>query len=270
MPPYVWLLLVVTALGRRFGGGRSATVKGLTTKVVKCERCGESYEYILSRSGRGRDDSEAYSDLEQRLVEGCEPVPCPSCGWYQNNMVPRARRLRHRWMFHTALYLFLGSIVGWLVVGITAGMIGIVGPEDPRSDVVRIIMICLVGLGMLLPPTLLILRYCLCLSYDPNASPQKPVLTKGDLVPGLACGLGEPPSSGVQSKGGPRSDAIQLVQHHVQLGAGFKPKEGPRSGSICPVCQGSGKFEVYLPGCGVVCGAYTACAACAGFGRVPG
>src|SRR5262245_56923158 len=81
----------------------TAILLGQTPKVVRCEACGKSYAYQLTRTGHGAADGyseDSYSlarqraeaDLQRLLASGVEAVPCPACGWYQSNMIPQARR----------------------------------------------------------------------------------------------------------------------------------------------------------------------------------
>ena len=95
----------------------STAERGQITKVVRCEGCGRSYAYELKRTGHGaaQGHSEAirraWENLQRALTIGVEVIPCPACGWYQSNMIPKARRLHHRWMGYVGSCLTLGLIL---------------------------------------------------------------------------------------------------------------------------------------------------------------
>lgn len=80
----------------------------LSNKFVQCEQCGVQYVYRIERVGVGREVSilhleneqaqklateYAEADLAKKIEEGCEPIPCPQCGWYQAAMRERAKEL---------------------------------------------------------------------------------------------------------------------------------------------------------------------------------
>src|SRR5438445_532876 len=84
------------------------TKTGSVAKFVTCEGCGYEYVYILSRKSIGkalsiyalhnqeasnRSQRNADLHLQRLLAKSCDPVPCPQCGWYQESMVRRARKL---------------------------------------------------------------------------------------------------------------------------------------------------------------------------------
>jgi hypothetical protein len=102
---------------------------GARTKYVHCEQCGTPYEYRCIRRavgtgsatyGIGKERAQrkaaerAESLLEKRLLKGIDPVPCPSCGWVQREMVDELNRRQYRWM----------SWVGWTVVGLALAAAG--------------------------------------------------------------------------------------------------------------------------------------------------
>jgi hypothetical protein len=107
-----------------------------TIRVVHCEACGRCYAYELKRTGRGAANTlfgggssvasqRAAEDLQRLLSIGIEVVPCPSCGWYQSNMVPKARKLHRRWMLKVGQYLTIAlipvAVLGVLINGINEG-----------------------------------------------------------------------------------------------------------------------------------------------------
>jgi len=84
------------------GAKTTAAAEGATLKVVSCEHCHQNYAYRLELRAIGVDhnllflDSEgsarrAQAQAEQNLLKMCRnvvrPVPCPNCGFYQDDMV---------------------------------------------------------------------------------------------------------------------------------------------------------------------------------------
>lgn len=92
-------------VGRKF----EASATGRAAREVTCEQCGESYVYVVTAraigqrlSPLGLDDAaaaeaaqdKALRDLPRVLRSTVEPIACPACGWYQDDMVDMARRGR--------------------------------------------------------------------------------------------------------------------------------------------------------------------------------
>jgi hypothetical protein len=72
-------------------------------------------------SARGQDgQKEAAHTVKLKLFTECDAVPCPSCGRYQERMIPQAKWERKRWLLESILYLIL-------IAGIAAGGVQIVG-----------------------------------------------------------------------------------------------------------------------------------------------
>ena len=104
----------------------SATAAGSTLRAVICEKCGGDYFYELSRVGVGsgtspyylndsgaqaRADRRAQQKLDAALRASADPVPCPHCGWLQEQMV---REVRRRW---------LKGVRKWAAIALFAGLI---------------------------------------------------------------------------------------------------------------------------------------------------
>lgn len=102
----------------------TARVQGRVLKLVPCESCNTEYVYILEREGVGAGTSVyglydetaqknaeegAHESLGEYLANDFDPVPCPTCGHYQNFMFPKLIETRSPWPL-------LGAIVT-LVVG---------------------------------------------------------------------------------------------------------------------------------------------------------
>jgi hypothetical protein len=123
-------VLIPIPIGTKF----TAIVAGSVPKLVRCEQCGVEYVYTLERAAAvegtslfGMDEAAAKSragqDAERALAFqlhfAFDPVPCPSCGFYQSAMVQRLRAQHLEWMYQLAvgcglvalLFLFLALIV---------------------------------------------------------------------------------------------------------------------------------------------------------------
>src|SRR5262249_27247897 len=150
----------------------TAVAMGQTTKVVRCEACGKSYAYQLTRTGHGAADrssggghsvalQRAEADLQRFLAIGVEAAPCPACGWYQSDMIPQARRRHRRWMVYVGQCLTVG-----LIPLAVFGLLIIDGfPEAQGLAPVFVAgLVCLlaVGIGMF------IWRHHLAKNFDPN------------------------------------------------------------------------------------------------------
>jgi hypothetical protein len=109
----------------------TAQVTGSTLKVVQCEKCQANYAYVMTRTSTGHGRSILFLDnagaqdrarqraednLNYRLENACDPVPCPDCGWFQEEMLPKARKTLCQWMQTTGIALLIGAIA-FAVVG---------------------------------------------------------------------------------------------------------------------------------------------------------
>lgn len=79
----------------------TAKVRGLRVKEIRCEKCAQSFVYLMRRTGIGtglqtvatpyQDSVEAVhraqSRLESELTKMSNPAPCPRCGWVQHRMI---------------------------------------------------------------------------------------------------------------------------------------------------------------------------------------
>jgi hypothetical protein len=93
-------------------------------KTVHCESCHAEYVYRLerTRTGSGTSDvlffdaagateratQEAHKKLRHSLQDGVDLVPCPACGWYQQDMVCEGKERRYGWMVVLGLVLIVG------------------------------------------------------------------------------------------------------------------------------------------------------------------
>lgn len=146
-------MFFVIPTGRRY----TATVKGTTTKTVKCEKCEKTYAYQYDAQASGTSSSplflkneqakkeaeeKARANLEQFIRDTAMPYPCPSCGYYQSNMIEPYRLTTYRklayftkkwllfWFFGWIGVILLAALVGGLLhaSGLTADPYTIVGP----------------------------------------------------------------------------------------------------------------------------------------------
>jgi hypothetical protein len=108
----------------------SANLSGATYKMVECEECNQKYVYQMVRTGEGRGNSLYFLDnagarrraqgqakavLEHKLKKECDAVPCPKCGWYQEQMVVKMRNEYRLWLWYTGLVVaFAGAVCGTL------------------------------------------------------------------------------------------------------------------------------------------------------------
>jgi hypothetical protein len=85
----------------------AVSMTGTVDVRVRCENCEAAYRFRVARSatGSGHDagmldeiaamkvaERKATDELESRLQSAIEPVPCPSCGWFQRSMWRAYRR----------------------------------------------------------------------------------------------------------------------------------------------------------------------------------
>ena len=137
---------------------------------AKCEACNCEYVYQVTRRSAGSStgflnadyvaaQQSADKNLHNALAKACDPVPCPMCGWYQRNMVRRARYLRFRPLEYAGAGLVLASVVAFLIV-----VIG--GKEAGWSEWSLVLPLALFASGVVL----LILRSVLPRSFDPNTA----------------------------------------------------------------------------------------------------
>ncbi len=119
--------LVRVPIGRKY----TVTATGSLIKQVCCEKCNYEYQYKVQRIGTGygtsllwldndgasqRANRNASSDLDKKLARAIEPIPCPSCRWYQRNMISivKLREAKNTLLFGllTAFVIFLVSSLG--------------------------------------------------------------------------------------------------------------------------------------------------------------
>jgi hypothetical protein len=160
-----------------YGMSYSSTMSGAVLKLVRCEHCRAEYVYKMERVATGegssflfldnegaasRASSEAQEVLRRKLEQGVDLVPCPACGWYQKNMLPKARRKYGNWMLNTGACLALSVIP----VACLGGLFN--GSRQERPWIPWSLFFAgLIALGVL-GVVLMTAKFILAGRYDPN------------------------------------------------------------------------------------------------------
>jgi hypothetical protein len=113
-----------------FGTTYTTTVTASIARAVRCAGCGEAYLYDLRRhvrassfsplglineDARGHAQQAAHERAQDELRRGVDPVPCPSCGLFQPDMVHQLKWDAWSWLLWAALpLLLLGLLAGGL------------------------------------------------------------------------------------------------------------------------------------------------------------
>jgi hypothetical protein len=135
---FPWYLILAKGLSQ----STFHTEKGSAVKAVVCENCNYYYAYRLSREAVGDStgflvpdyetaQQRASDKLRELLERGCDPVPCPECGWYQQNMVTRARQLKYRPL------LIIGVVLIIIVMVLSFPVIICTFNEGPKGPTLR-------------------------------------------------------------------------------------------------------------------------------------
>lgn len=106
-------------------------VPGNRLIAVRCEKCRCEYFFKLACVGAGSAQApygigskraaraaqeRARRVLEKRLARDTELVPCPRCGWINDDLVSRYRLGRYRrWTMYAVWIVLLGSILPLIV-----------------------------------------------------------------------------------------------------------------------------------------------------------
>ncbi|HEX5269649.1 MAG TPA: hypothetical protein VFW33_04135 [Gemmataceae bacterium] len=113
------------------GHSLSVTLEGSTAVTVRCEKCGQKYYYRLDCTAVGQCSApygfgvngvreRAWKLAKRRLRDRVETelsaVPCPHCGWYQDEMVDLLRKRRSP------------GVEKYWPVGVAFGLAGVIGP----------------------------------------------------------------------------------------------------------------------------------------------
>lgn len=165
-----------------YGSSFEARETAGVQKDVRCEKCQAEYVYWMTRSATGRSSSllfinmdgareraevRAAESLQRKLSEGCDVVPCPACGWVQEQMILKARRDYWPWMpkVKTALYI--------LIAVFFALTVGLWNMGNPRSPSFLVVSAAALGICVAVAVALAIAKSILSARYDPNAADQE-------------------------------------------------------------------------------------------------
>jgi hypothetical protein len=159
----------------------TAKVGAQVARTVTCEECGLEYVYVMTRSAEGEGSSVLFLDmagaqssaeqkanelLRHKLQTSCDPVPCPSCGRYQEHMIPRARWHRNRWMLKTGLALFPLSVIAMLVALVVTALAA--DKRDVGLTILAGLLWACVAVGGVGAVALPLYKYLSSRNYDPN------------------------------------------------------------------------------------------------------
>jgi hypothetical protein len=170
IPIHVFAHALGAASAARERARTAASVKGKTIKVIQCEACKRSFAYELKRTGHGEDEDHsvaaqrAQENLERLLATGIDLIPCPACGTYQSNMIPKLRKQHRRWMVYVGQCLTVLLIPVGFIGLLINGYLEIQGNRHVPWSIFVGALVCLfaAGIGMF------IWRYQLAQSFDPN------------------------------------------------------------------------------------------------------
>lgn len=192
------------------GRDHNVSLSGFDYRTVHCEECGEDYVYILDREGHGNSfnpmylnskgaEAEAHRQAEQNLQHmlknEIDPVPCPSCGHFQANMIPVAQQLRHSWMTGLAVIMMLVFAIS-IITALNA---------EQRSK--REIAAVISGVCLVITVGALVLQKILRQSYNPN---HLAISQRLELARQRAASQAEQAESGLQRL------EIQLDKDHLR------------------------------------------------------
>jgi hypothetical protein len=158
-----------------FGTEYTVAATAAVMKQVHCERCGAHYHYAMARTGLARDCSfyclneeqtkaraheKASAAARELLEKECEAVPCPSCGWYQQDVVAHLRKNRFPRVWKAGM--------GLLIACVPAGIMTVccVLMEEGRSLLVPVASLAAVVTGA--AGLVLGTRHYLICHWDPN------------------------------------------------------------------------------------------------------
>jgi hypothetical protein len=157
----------------------TATMRGRVLKSVTCEQCRAEYVYSMEREAvgqgtsllfldnegaSGRASSDAERTLQRTLEQDCDPVPCPTCGWYQIPMVALLRKQHHSWMVWAGGLLLIASLVDGIIFYLN--MVDIRGGNPTARTITGAILLVAIPMGL----GFFLLRRILAAQFDPNLS----------------------------------------------------------------------------------------------------
>ncbi|MFO0969484.1 MAG: hypothetical protein U0793_28330 [Gemmataceae bacterium] len=123
----------------------------------------------LDGGAEERARNKAKRDVQDALEFGVDAVPCPSCGWYQADMVPKVRwRHGKRWAYAGAILMLLSVICVTILSVITWNPH--LRQRPPWLDtLIWSVLLSLGGAGL----ALVVIYVVRCFRFDPNAGDQE-------------------------------------------------------------------------------------------------
>jgi hypothetical protein len=116
LPPRVAMPLPIGLIVYWFVS-KNVKVGGSTVVATRCQQCAERYRYRLKRTAWGQSPNKAMAREAARerlrllLRRQIDPVPCPRCGWFQEEMISLLRGRRLRWLRTLGIFcLSLGGV----------------------------------------------------------------------------------------------------------------------------------------------------------------
>jgi hypothetical protein len=235
----------------------SASVGGRIIEVI-CNKCENKYFYEFMRLGAGSAvapyaigsagaaksaTERAQRDMEKRLADEAEIVPCPKCQWVNEDLISGYRRGRYRALTMLALGILL---LGTCITLIGAWFLSI-GPQADRSGVPSL----LIGgpvISITLAGSIILLRNLLRNRIQPNRdyplSPKVPHGSPAPLILNPSTGELELAFATIEPDGG---DGVWM---DFQIGRSVFPSVC--CGCLADVAPGSGYSRPVYPGVALV------------------
>jgi hypothetical protein len=155
-PEQATIGIMVIKLGHEI----SKTITGAALKEVCCEQCEYRYQYQIERKGTGESfawlfistnielseaETRAARDLRRQLRKGHDLVPCPMCGFIQQEMVEQARENAYEWLF---FFVMVPAFFCIYTLPIAAGAAGPrIRPRDQAIALTATICLGLIAFG---------------------------------------------------------------------------------------------------------------------------
>jgi hypothetical protein len=158
-----------------YGQSYTAHTVASARREVKCEHCSCVFFYQMIREGTGsgfsflfldnqgadeRASSEARANVEKKLARGIDPVLCPKCQLFQQDMIPILKAGYRKWLFYLGLMFVIPSAIA--LVGTVAWCL-----ESHRAWPADVIAVSVAALVVGL--TMILVRRNRVAHLDPNA-----------------------------------------------------------------------------------------------------
>jgi hypothetical protein len=161
----------------------TSTAQGAALKQVKCAQCDHEYMYVLERWAEASESSFLFLDnegaaqaaqenaqakLQAKLRRCFDLVPCPECGWVQEEMLVKARSEYRSGLFWTGLIMLIACVPVGFVGIILNGLRGEHNPLIPWPWYFGLFACVPVG-GLLL----MLVKTIMTWSYEPNSDGER-------------------------------------------------------------------------------------------------